>query len=134
MVCNFFGKKTSGSNIENENILNKVSAEELHKSITKKFNKRKIQSPLIENIWATDLADMQLRKKFNDGSKCLSYLIHIYSKFTWVIPLKDKTGIRITNAFQKILKESNHKPNKICVEKSSEFYTSLMRSLLEKMI
>ena len=42
MVCNFFGKKTSGSSIENENILNKVSAEELHKSITKKFNKRKI--------------------------------------------------------------------------------------------
>ena len=77
---------------------------------------------------------MQLRKKFNDGSKCLSYLIDIYSKFTWVIPLKDKTGIRITNAFQKILKESNHKLNKICVEKSSEFYTSLMKSLLEKMI
>ena len=47
--------------------------------------------------------------------------------------LKDKKGITITNAFQKILKESNRKPNKTWVDKGSEFYNKSMKSLLEKM-
>ena len=49
-------------------------------------------------------------------------VIDIFSKYAWVVPLKDKKGITITNAFQKILKESNRKPNKIWVDKGSEFY------------
>ena len=51
--------------------------------------------------------------------------------FSWVIPLNDKKGI-ITNAFQKISKESNSKPNKIWVDKGSEFYSRSMKSWLEK--
>ena len=54
--------------------------------------------------------------KFNKGIR------FFFSKSAWVIPLKDKEGITITNAFQKISKESNHKPNKIWVDKGSEFY------------
>ena len=49
-------------------------------------------------------------------------VIDIYSKCAWVVPLKDKKGITITNAFQKILDESNHKPNKMWMDKRSEFY------------
>ena len=52
--------------------------------------------------------------------------------YTWVIPLKDKKGIKIANAFQKILKESNCKPNKIWVDKGSKFYNRSMKSWLEK--
>ena len=63
MVYKFFNKKTSGSGIKN--ISNKELAEELNKPIIRKFNKRKVQSPFIENIWGTDLADMQLISKFN---------------------------------------------------------------------
>ena len=59
-------------------------------------------------------------------------VIDIYSEYAWVIPLKDKKGIRITNAFQKILKESDRKPNKIWVDKGSEFYNRSMKSWLEK--
>ena len=59
-------------------------------------------------------------------------VIDIYSKFAWVIPLKAKKGITITNAFQKILDESNHKPNKIWVDKGSEFYNRSIKSWLEK--
>ena len=62
MVYRFFDKKTSDSNIENENIPNKELAEELHKPIIRKFNKRKVHSLFIENIWGADLADMQLTK------------------------------------------------------------------------
>ena len=58
MVYTFFVKKTSRSGIKNENISNKELAEELHKPIIRNFNKRKVHSPFIENIWGTDLADM----------------------------------------------------------------------------
>ena len=59
-------------------------------------------------------------------------IIDIYSKYAWVILLKDKKGITITNAFQKILKDSYHKPNKIFVDKGSYFYDRSMKSWLEK--
>ena len=65
---------------------------------------------------AADLADMQLISKFNKGFKFLLCVIDIFSKYAWVVPLKDKKGITITNAFQKILKESDRKPNKIWVD------------------
>ena len=65
---------------------------------------------------------MQLISKFNKGIRFLLCIIDIFSKYTWVIPLKDKKGITITNAFQKILYKSNRKPNKIWVDKGSEFY------------
>ena len=50
-----------------------------------------------------------------------------------VTPLKDKKGITITHAFQKILKESTRKPNKIWIDKGSKFYNKSMKSWLEKM-
>ena len=56
------------------------------------------------------------------------YVIDIYSKYPWNTPLKDKKGITITNAFQKTLDESNHKPNKIWLDKGSEFYNTSMNS------
>ena len=75
---------------------------------------------------------MQLISKVNKGFKFLFWVFEIYCKHTWVISLKDKKGITITNAFQKILKESNRKPNKIWVDKGSEFYNRSMKSWLEK--
>ena len=65
---------------------------------------------------------MQFISKFNKGIRFLFCVIDIFSKYAWVIPLKDKKGITITNALQKILHESNKKRNKIWVDKSSEFY------------
>ena len=58
-------------------------------------------------------------------------VIDIYSKCAWVIPLRDKKSITITNAFQKILKESYPKPDKIWVDKGSEFYKRTMKSFLK---
>ena len=52
------------------------------------------------------------------------------NKYAWVSPLKDKKGIRVTNAFQKILKRFNHKPNKVWVDKGSEFYNRSLISFL----
>ena len=59
-------------------------------------------------------------------------MIDIYSKYAWVILLKDKKGITITNTFQKVLDESNYKVNKIWVDKGSKFYNRPAKSWLEK--
>ena len=132
MIYKFFDKKTSGSGIKNENIFNKELPEELHKPIIRTFNKRKIHSLFIENIWGADLADMQLISKFNKGFSFLMCVIDIFSKYAWVITSKNQKGTAITNAFQNTIDESNRKPNKICVDKGSEFYYRSMKSWLGK--
>ena len=96
-------------------------AEELHKPIIRKFLKRMVCSGFKGSIWGADVADMQLISKFNKGFRFLLCVIYIFSKYAWVAPLKDKKGVIITNAFQKILKESNRKPKKIWVDKGREF-------------
>ena len=64
----------------------------------------------ITTAYATD---MQLMSKFNKGFRFLLCVIEIFSKYPWVIPLKDKKGVSIVNVFQKILDTSERKPNKI---------------------
>ena len=134
MLYKFFDKKTSGSGIKNEIMSDKDLAEKLHKAIITKFEKRKVRSPFIDNIWGAGLADMQLISKFDKEFRYLECVIDIYSKYAWVIPIKDKKGITITNAFQKVLDESNCTPKKIWVDKGSEFYNRSMKLLLEKML
>ena len=111
-------------------MFNKELAEELHKSIIRKSKKRKVYSSFIDNIWGVDLTDTQLISKFNKGFRFWSCVIDIFSKYAWVIPLKDKKGITITNAFQKMLEDPNQKSNKISVDKDSEFYNRSVKSWL----
>ena len=93
MVYEFSIKKTFRRTVKNENISNKQLAEELHTKIIRKFNKRKIHSPFIENIWGADLPDIQLVSKFVFYCVFLSFFIDIFSKYAWVIPLKDKKKV-----------------------------------------
>ena len=136
MVYKFFDSKVapldkktmSRKGIKN----NKILAEELHKPVIKKFNKTKVYSQFRDNIRGVDLADMQSLSKKNKGIKYLLCAIDLFSKYAFVIPLKDKKGISIVNAFNKIIKQSNRrakgtssqhvKPNKIWVDQGSEFY------------
>ena len=60
-----------------------------------------------DNIWGSDLADMQLLSKFNKEFRCLLCVIDTYSRYSWVIPLKDKKGVSIVNVFQQIFKKSH---------------------------
>ena len=75
---------------------------------------------------------MKFISKFNKRFRFLLCVIDIYSKYAWVIPVNDKKGIKITNAFQKILDESKRKPNKIWVDKGREFYNRSMKSWPKK--
>ena len=82
-------------------------------------------------MWTAYLADMQLISKFNKGFRFLLCVIDIYSKYAWFFPLKDKKGASIVKTFQSILKKSNRKPNKIWVDKGSEFYNSHFKKWLK---
>ena len=112
MVYMFFNKNSRGNGIkENEELTN-----ELHKPIIRKFEKRKIYSSFKDNIWGVEFADMKLISKYNKGIKYLLCVIDLFSRYAFVIPLKDKKGTTVVNAFQSILNKSKRKPNKICVD------------------
>ena len=99
MVYKFFDKKSSGGGITNES--NYQLADELHKPIIKKVEKRKVYSSFRDNIWGVDLADMQSLSKNNKGVKYLLCAIDLFSKCAWVIPMKDKKSTSIVNTFKK---------------------------------
>ena len=132
MVYKFFDKKSTaepsslermGSGIARDR--SSILVEELHKPIIKKFDKRKVYSQFKDNTWGVDLADMQSLSRKNKGIKYLLCAIDLYSKYAFVIPLKGKKGISIVNAFDKIIKQSNRKPNKIWVDQGGEFYNNV---------
>ena len=106
-------------------------ADELHKPNIRKFKKEKVYSSFRDNIWGVDLADMLLLNKFNKGFRFLLCVIDIFSKYSWVIPLKDKKGISIVNALKKILDDSKRKPNEIWVDKGSEIYNNSFKKWLQ---
>ena len=100
--------------------------------IRKLEKKQKVGTSFMDNIWGTDLADMQLLNKFNKRIRFFLCVINIYNKYAYIIPLKDKNVITITNAFQKMLDESGWKPNKIPVDKGSELCHRSMRPWRER--
>ena len=131
MVYKFFDAKVAPLDKKYKGIKNnKILAEELYKPVIKKFNKRKVYSQFRDNIWGVDLADTQSLSKKNKGIKYLLCAIDLFSKYTFVVPLKDKKGISIVNAFNKIIKQSNRKPNKIWVDQGSEFYNRVFKKWL----
>ena len=103
----------------------------MHKQIIRNFKKRTVYSGFKNNIWGADLADMQLISKFNKGFRFLLCVIDIFSKYAWVVPLKDKKGVSIVDAFQKILDKSGRKPNKMWVDKASKFYKKKFKKWLK---
>ena len=84
-----------------------------------------MHSSFRDNIWGVNLADMQSLSKYNKGIKYLLCAIDLFSKYAWVVPIKDKV-----NAFQKIISEER-KPNKIWVDQGGEFYNNLFKMFLK---
>ena len=102
MVYKFFDKKSAGRGVNmhanNERPLD--LAEELHKSIIRKL-KKKVYSRFKGNIWGVYLADIQLISKFNKEFRFLLCVIDIFGKYAWVVPLKDKKGVKLLMLFRK---------------------------------
>ena len=100
MIYKFFDKKFSGRGIANEP--NYQLGNELHKPIIKNFKKRKVYSlSFRDNIWGVDLADMQSLSKYNQKIKYLLCAIDLFTKYSWVVSLKDKKGLVLLMHFKK---------------------------------
>ena len=106
--------------------VNEQLAKELYKAATKKFKRRKFYVRFKNNIWAADLAEMELLSSKNKNVKYLLCVIDFLTKYAWVKPLKDKNSKTVLNAFIGIANESNRKPNKLWIEQGREFYNKLM--------
>ena len=109
----------------------KKLADELHTPIKRKFTRRRSIANHIDVIWAADLVEMQQLSRWNKGYKYRLMVIHVFSKYSWIIPLKDKKGESVTIAFKSIFKEGR-KPQYLWVDKGKEFYNKHLKDLLEK--
>ena len=130
MVYKFFDSKSVGSGINKEKSRPLILADELNKPVIRKFKKRKVYSQFKDNIWGVDLADMQSLSRTNKGIRYLLCAIDLYSKYAFVIPLENKKGISVTNGFNKIINQSNIKPNKIWVDQGGEFYNNIFKKMV----
>ena len=80
-------------------------------------------------IWAADLVEMQAFSKFNHGVRYLLTVIDVFSKYGWMLPIKDKTGKSVADEFKEIFKKSKRKPEKLWTDKGREFYNKHVKEL-----
>ena len=97
-------------------------AKELHRPVVRRFPKSRVVVRGIDEIWAADLVGMQSFAKDNDDFKYLLTVLDTFSKYGWIVPLKDKTGKSTADGFAKILASSGRKPGKFWVDKNRECY------------
>jgi len=100
----------------------KVFSQEIHHRAIRKFRKRKVVVNRVDEIWGMDLASMESFADSNDGYKFILCIIDVFSKFAWCVPLKSKTASSVLNAVKAVVKESKREPEKIWVDKGTEFY------------
>ena len=129
MVYRFLNKKSSGSGVAATEP-NYQLANEVYKQIIRNFMRRKVYSSFRDDIWDVDFVDMQSLRKYNKGIKYSLCAIDLFSWYPWVVPLKDKRGISIVNAFQKIVSKGC-KPNKLWFDQVGEFYNNLSKRFLK---
>lgn len=111
--------------------LRKQQTYTLHKPIRRKFLRRKTLVAGIDYQWQGDLADMSNLIKFNDKNRYLLCLIDVFSKYAWVVPIKDKSGKSLVKAFKKVLKTSDRIPKSLQTDKGTEFKNRQFQKFLK---
>ena len=106
-------------------------ADELHKPIKRNFTRRRVIANHIDEIWCSDLVEMQQFSKWNKGYRYLLMVLDVFSKYGWIVPLKDKKGETVAEAFKKIFKEGR-KPQYLWTDKGKEYYNKHVKELLDK--
>ena len=126
MVFKFFDKNPKGSGIEC--MSNQQLANELHKSIIRKCKKGKVYFSFKDNIWGVNLADIQFTSKYNKRIRYLLCVIDLFSNYALVVPLKDKKGVTIVNAFQNTFKKFIENQRKYGLIKEVNCITVLLKN------
>ena len=98
----------------------------------RKFIRRKVAVYDVDDIWGADLVDMVEWSRSNKGYKYILNVIDMYSKYAWAVPLKDKRGETVTEAFKYIVNISNRRPKHIWCDEGKEFYNKNMNEWLNK--
>ncbi len=106
-------------------------AREITKGKRKPKEHAKVYTAGIDDIWAMDLADMREVEQYNDGYKMILCCVDCFSRYAWCVPLKTKNAQEVWEAFAKILREADSKPNTIWVDRGTEFYNSVMTAKLK---
>lgn len=96
--------------------------------MVRRFRKRRVIVRGIDDIWAADLVDMKAFAEYNDGIKYLLCVIDLFSKYGWIVALKDKSGNSVAAAFKRIFDEGRN-PEKLWVDKGKEFYNKDAKAL-----
>ena len=102
----------------------------LHKPARHNFRRNKTIVLAIDEQWQADLCDMTSRAKDNDGYTFLLTVIDCFSRFAWVEPLPNKSGVEILKAFKRILALSHRKPQRLQTDKGSEFLNTQVQQFL----
>ena len=108
----------------------KQDAYTLHKPIRCRFKRNRVIVGDIDQQWPMDLTDMQSMQKFNDGYRYLLVCIDVFSKYAWVVPLKNKKDPSLAEAF-KIILANGRKPEKIVTDQGTEFFNKHFKALLK---
>ena len=104
-------------------------ADELHRPVRRRFQNRHVFAKQIADIWAADLVDMSSFSRSNKGYKFLLTVIDVYSKYGWIVTLKNKTGKEVASALVKLFKIAV--PSRLWTDKGTEFYNQHVRRVLE---
>lgn len=107
-------------------------AKELHRKVVRKFEKRKIITNGIDDLWAADLLILDKYKNENNGQKYLLVVIDTFSKYLFAEPLKDKSGLVVAKAFENILKKSKRVPKLLHVDRGKEFVNKNFEKILNE--
>ena len=106
-------------------------ADELHKPIKRNFTRRRVLVNHVDEVWCSDLVEMQQFSKWNKGYRYLLMVLDVFSKYGWITPLKDKKGETVSEALKTLLKEGRI-PKYLWVDKGKEYYNKHVKDLLEK--
>ena len=120
-------------------------AKEVFRPQVTKFRRQRIIPLNKDETWSADLIGKSSLSKYDNNYKFILTVIDIFTKYVWAVPLKNKSGLSITNGFIIVSSESpqggsespqggfeDRKPEKLWVDRGSEFYNKTFKSLLKE--
>ena len=104
-------------------------ADELHKPVRIRFQKRSVFAKQVDDIWTANLVGMSPYWRSNSGYKYLLTVVGVFSKYGWIVPLITKTGKEVAMAFQELFTD-NTPPSRLWTDKGMEFYNQQLNRVL----
>lgn len=105
---------------------------EIHKAARKNFIRRHVILKGIDDLWQSDLIDIQSFGRDNQGYKYILVVMDAFSKFAWTVPVRTKTKSEITNSFKSILEVSGRRPVNLQTDLGKEFYNDMFMKLMSE--